>query len=94
MVCKLLRSFVPFKPSSIFSITDCSKALLLLWIIFVIYFVSFLSLLCRLVCSLEPYDRLLGKGFPFVCDVFLCFVTFPYGEPGQVWYLIIWIPGV
>ena len=31
--------------------------------------------------------------FPFVvCDVFLCFVTFPYGVLGQVWYLIIWIP--
>ena len=23
------------------------------------------------------------------CDVFLCFVTFPYGVLGQVWYLIL-----
>ena len=51
-----------FKPLSIF-ITDCSKAVLLLWIIFVIY-VSCLSLLWDLVCSLLPRDHLLGKGQP------------------------------
>ena len=27
-----------------------------------------------------------------VCDVFLCFVTFPCGVLGQVWYLIVSIP--
>ena len=27
-----------------------------------------------------------------VCDVFLCFITFPYGVLGQVWYLIVSIP--
>ena len=27
-----------------------------------------------------------------MCDVFLCLFTFPYGVPGQVWYLIISIP--
>ena len=28
-----------------------------------------------------------------VCDVFLCFfVTFPYDDLGQVWYLIVSIP--
>ena len=27
-----------------------------------------------------------------VCDVFLCFVTFPYGVPVGVWYLIVSIP--
>ena len=26
------------------------------------------------------------------CDVLLCFVTFPYGILGQVWYLIVLIP--
>ena len=29
-----------------------------------------------------------------VCDVFLCFVTFPCGVLGQVWYLIVSIPGL
>ena len=24
-----------------------------------------------------------------VYDVFFCFFTFPYGVPGQVWYLIL-----
>ena len=27
-----------------------------------------------------------------VCDVFLCFVTFPCGILGRVWYLIVAIP--
>ena len=27
-----------------------------------------------------------------VCDVFLCFVTFPYGVLGWVWHLIVSIP--
>ena len=27
-----------------------------------------------------------------MCDVSLCFVTFPYGALGQVWYLIVLIP--
>ena len=27
-----------------------------------------------------------------VCDMVLCFVTFPYGGLGQVWYLIVSIP--
>ena len=32
-----------------------------------------------------------GKGLTLgslVCDASLCFVTFPYGVSGQVWYLI------
>ena len=47
---------------------------------------------CFLVCSLQPCGHLLGKGWPLgylVCDVFLCFVTFPYGVLGHVWYLIV-----
>ena len=35
---------------------------------------------------------LVGKGWPLgslVCDVFLCFVTFPYRVLGHVWYLIV-----
>ena len=72
--------------------TDCSKAVLLLWIIFVIY-VSYLS--CVLACSLQPCGHLLGKGLPFgslVCDIFLCFVTIPCGVLGQVWNLIVSFP--
>ena len=45
-----------------------------------------------LVCSLQPCGNLLGKGWPlsiFFIAVFLCFVTFPYGVLGQVWYLIV-----
>ena len=41
--------------------------------------------------------HLLGKGCLLgspVCDVFLCFVTFPYGILGQVWYLILTIPNI
>ena len=44
-------------------------------------------LLCSLVCSMQPCDHLLGKGGPLgslVCDVFLCFITLPYGVQGQV----------
>ena len=36
-----------------------------------------------------------GKGVAFgslVCDDSLCFVTFPCGVLGQVWYLIVSIP--
>ena len=38
--------------------------------------------------------HLLGKGLPLsiVCDVKLCFATFPCGILGQVWYLIVLIP--
>ena len=47
------------------------------------------------VCSVKPCGHLLGKGWPLgslVCDVLLCFVTFPYGILGQVWCLIVSIP--
>ena len=30
--------------------------------------------------------------FALVCDVYCCFVTFPCGILGQVWYLIVSIP--
>ena len=63
-------------------------------IIFVIC-VSCMSLLYCLVCSLQSCGHLLGNGCPLespVCDVFLFFVTFPYGVLGQVWYLIASIP--
>ena len=46
--------------------------------------------------SLQPYDHLLGMGWPLgslVCNVSSCFCHFPiYGVLGQVWYLIAPIP--
>ena len=72
---------------------DCLKAVLLLWILFDIY-VSILSLLCCLsvTCSLviTCWERtdLLALSLSLVCCVFLYFVTFPFGVPGQVWYLM------
>ena len=27
------------------------------------------------------------------CDIYCDIVTFPFGILGQVWYLIVWIPG-
>ena len=73
-----------FMPSS-YLLTDRSKAVLLLWIIFVICG-SCLSLRYYLVCSLQPCGHLLGKDWPL--GSLVCFVTFPYGVLGQVWYLI------
>ena len=38
------------------------------------------------VCFLQPCGHLLGKGGhvgSLVCDVFLCFATFPYGVIGS-----------
>ena len=49
----------------------------------------FVFVIYCLVCSLQPCENLLWKGWPIdslVCGV--CFVTFPYGVPRQVWYLI------
>ena len=52
-------------------------------------------LLCCLVCSLQPCYHLLRKGLPIgslACYIFGVFVTFPYGVPGQVCFLIGSIP--
>ena len=70
-------------------LTDRSKAVLISWTIFVIH-ASCLS--CFRVCSLQHCGHLLGKGRPLgflVCDVFLCFVTFPCGVLGQAWCLVV-----
>ena len=42
---------------------------------------------CLVVMCWERADLL-----ALVCDVKLCFVTFPCGVLGQVWYLIVSIP--
>ena len=57
------------------------------------FFVIYVSCLswCH-VCLLKPCGHLLGKGSSLgrlVCDVFLCFVIFPCGVLGQVWYMIV-----
>ena len=56
--------------------TDRSKAALLLWMnyTFFIIFVSCLFLLLCLVCSLQPCDHLLWKGWPLVSLVFYVFL--------------------
>ena len=57
-----------------------------LWIIF---FILCLSLPHCLVCVMQPCGHLLGRaGFLALLYVtFYCiFVTFPYGDLGQVWY--------
>ena len=44
-----------------------------------------------LCCVFVMLSRL-GKGYPLgslVCDIVLCFVTFPCGVQSQVWYLIV-----
>ena len=58
-----------FKPYSNL-LSDCSKAVLLLWILCVIC-VSCLSLS---YCSLQHSSHLLGKCWPLICDVFLFFL--------------------
>ena len=73
-----LRSYIKFVAPVIFLLT-VPRQCYILWILFVIY-VSLLSLLDCLVCSLQPCDHLLGKGWPLgslVCGVSLCFCHFP-----------------
>ena len=68
--------------------------MLLLWTIFVIYG---LCLACCLVCSLQSCGHLLEMGWPLgslLCIVSCVSVTFPRGFLGQVWYLIVSIPGL
>ena len=63
--------------------TGRSKAVLLLWIIFVFYG-SCLS--CFLVCQLQPFGHLLGRGLPLgslVCYVLLYFCHFAMWFPGS-----------
>ena len=45
----------------------------------------FVMLSCLFLAALWPLGSL-------VCCDFLCFVTFPYDVPSQVWYLIVLIP--
>ena len=52
------------------------------------FFHAVMSVHCSLVVTcLEKANR--GS---LVCDVFLCFVTFQLGIPGQVWYSIVSFP--
>ena len=90
--CKIMRTRLATRPSCL--VTDHSMAVFLLWIILVIYV---LCLSCFLVCSLWSCGSLPGKDWSLgslVCDVLLCFVTYPCGVLGQVWYLIVSIQGI
>ena len=51
---------------------------------------SFLLLMCSYFTVVSvPYSLAITCWEKAVCDVFLCFVTFPYGVSGQVWYLLV-----
>ena len=69
---------------------DCSKAVLLLWIICGICLV-FVMLLRLFIAA---FGHLMGTGWPLGSCLWclLCFVTFPCGMLGQVWYLIVSFP--
>ena len=57
----------------------------------------YLSLLYCLVCSLQSSDNLLGRTdlLVLLCMMFsFGFVTFPYGVPGQMSYLIVSYPNI
>ena len=63
-----------FKPSSKYKKTDSSKALLLCQIF--CYLCSMLISHSVVSVSFQPCGHLLGKGWPLLCDVFLCFCHF------------------
>ena len=46
----------------------------------------------RLYYAVLSFLVALGSPASLVCDVFLCFITFPYGVSGRLWYLIVSIP--
>ena len=83
-----------FKPSSNF-LTDRFKAVLLLWIL--LLFVLLCLCLCHTVLSVSCsigvacWERADLLALLYVMFS-LCFVIFPYGVLGQVWYLIVSIP--
>ena len=81
-----------FKPSNK-SLTDRSNAVLLLWIFFFAICVSCHTVLfvpCSLLVTCWERTDLLA----ILYVMFFCvFVTVPYDVLGQVWYLIVWIPG-
>ena len=51
---------------------------------------AFASVHCWLVVTCLERTGLLA----LLCDVALCFATFPCGILGQVWYLIVCIPEI
>ena len=79
-----------FKTSSNF-LTDCSKAVLCLWIPFCYLFHiclchTVLYVPCSLVFICWERSALLSVRFSFV------FVNYPYDVLGQVWYMTVSIP--
>ena len=95
---KLCRTFCSVKGNSLWNLeTIFSPPVLFLRTVPKQYFFVDLGLsltYCR-ACVLQFCGHLMGKGwslaFP-MCDVFLFFITFPFGVLVQVWYLIVSIP--
>ena len=73
--------------------TDCSKAVLLLWIFYVFVLSCVFYVFVR-ACLYVLCGHLQGKGWPLGsrlwCLLWVC--HFPIGILGQVWYLIVSIP--
>ena len=86
---------IRLKPSSIIFFTDCSKAVLLLWIIYMLFMSCFVILLCTSVwwCLVVACWERAGL-LAIICGVYLrrngCHL--PIGILGQVWCLIVSIP--
>ena len=72
------------------NLTDCSKAVLLLWII-CYSCLAFVMLSCLFIAALWSHD---GKGLTSCLSFMMSnceFVTFQCGILGQVWYLVVLI---
>ena len=89
-LCVLIHTWIK---GEVGAVTDCSKAVLLLWI----FDVFVLSCICYVFVRVYLYvlcGHLLGKGWPLGsrlwCLLWVC--HFPIGILGQVWYLIVSIP--
>ena len=79
-----------FKPSCN-CFTDRSKTALHLWILSAVLYVS--CLFCYSVLSV-PCSLVITCWEKLTCVMFSFLVTFPYGVPGKVWYLVVSIPNL
>ena len=77
-----------FKPSSAFYWVFQGDASFMDPFCYLRFTFVFIILSCLFLATLWSTDLLAL----FLYDVTLCFVTFPYGASGQVWYLIVSIP--
>ena len=80
-----------FKPSSDFILLTVPRRCFFCGSFCVIYVSRFVfTVPCSLVIT--GWERADLLALPLVFDISLCFVSFPYGGSGQVWYLIVSIP--